>query len=33
MFIVDDHANCHWSWELGGIWQFLRKFGGITLDI
>ena len=26
-------AICHWSWELGRIWQFLRKFGDITLDI
>ena len=25
-------AICHWSWEIGCIWHFLRKFGDITLD-
>ena len=24
-------AICHWSWEIGCIWHFLRKSGDITL--
>ena len=26
-------AICHWSWNIGCIWHFLRKFGDITLRV
>ena len=23
-------AICHWTWDIGCIWHFVRKFGDIT---